>query len=432
MTVGTNVSSISYVGDGSNVDFDTDFPFDDQNYLTVSVAGVVKTLGVDYAVSGGGKGQPAGGTVGFVTPPANLAAVVITRNTPIVQTTSLRTQGSFSPATHENEFDTVVEIEQELDRRVKVIESGGNIGTATAGAGLQTAGAVWSVKAGNGISVSGAGVAVSYGAAPLNVNASGALTGVATAAARSDHKHSADVGVPGTAASGDTAAQGVATTLALSDHKHAFPAPTTINPVATDAIAGSLGGSTKFARDDHQHVLGTIQPIDITDSTNSQGTSTSGVRGDHTHSHGNRGGGPLHALATTTVAGFQSPGDKTLLNNGPGQSASGTCQTNDGATATTVCDTGPLVNGNVYQMQIRIAGLLSTGAAGAGYELAATFRVSGGTVTQVGTTTTVASNTDAATAFSLVISTTHVLVKVNGIAAQIWNWRCSVSMVVAP
>lgn len=40
------------------------------------------------------------------------------------------------------------------------------------------------------------------------------------------------------------------------------------------------------------------------------GTSSAATRADHVHAHGNQAGGSLHAVATTSVAGFQSATDK--------------------------------------------------------------------------------------------------------------------------
>ena len=39
------------------------------------------------------------------------------------------------------------------------------------------------------------------------------------------------------------------------------------------------------------------------------------ARSDHVHAHGNQPGGSLHALATTSTAGFMSPSDKDKLDN---------------------------------------------------------------------------------------------------------------------
>lgn len=49
--------------------------------------------------------------------------------------------------------------------------------------------------------------------------------------------------------------------------------------------------------------------------TNDEGASTSVSRADHTHAHDNQPGGSLHALATTSVAGFVSPSDQVKLNS---------------------------------------------------------------------------------------------------------------------
>lgn len=55
-------------------------------------------------------------------------------------------------------------------------------------------------------------------------------------------------------------------------------------------------------------------PVTISDSSNSQGTSDLFSSADHVHAHGNRGGGSLHADATTLVSGFLSASDKVKLN----------------------------------------------------------------------------------------------------------------------
>jgi len=61
--------------------------------------------------------------------------------------------------------------------------------------------------------------------------------------------------------------------------------------------------------------LTTATAVTITDSTNGVGTANSLARSDHTHAHGDRGGGTLHAVATTSVAGFMSSTDKTKLDS---------------------------------------------------------------------------------------------------------------------
>jgi len=59
--------------------------------------------------------------------------------------------------------------------------------------------------------------------------------------------------------------------------------------------------------------VSTAAAVELTDATNAEGVASSLARSDHTHAHGNRGGGTLHAAATTGVAGFMSAADKTKL-----------------------------------------------------------------------------------------------------------------------
>ncbi|MBA3954431.1 hypothetical protein H0X48_03885, partial [Candidatus Dependentiae bacterium] len=49
--------------------------------------------------------------------------------------------------------------------------------------------------------------------------------------------------------------------------------------------------------------------------TNQPGIANSFSRSDHQHAHGDQPGGTLHALATTTIAGFMSAADKANLDN---------------------------------------------------------------------------------------------------------------------
>jgi hypothetical protein len=86
------------------------------------------------------------------------------------------------------------------------------------------------------------------------------------------------------------------------------------SPVALTPDSGNVDGvATSVARADHKHDMPTVTPVDISDSTNTEGTANNFVRSDHVHAHGTRGGGTLHAVATTSVAGFMSATDKTKL-----------------------------------------------------------------------------------------------------------------------
>jgi len=139
-----------------------------------------------------------------------------------------------------------------------------------------------------------------------------AVEGSGTGLSKRDHQHAVATGAATVQIDiGDSAAEGVSSNLAREDHQHALPAPAA--PADVTKAAASAGAATTVARADHKHDVSTASAIELTDSTNSEGTATSLARSDHTHAHGNRGGGSLHAAATTSVAGFMSAADKTKL-----------------------------------------------------------------------------------------------------------------------
>jgi hypothetical protein len=148
-------------------------------------------------------------------------------------------------------------------------------------------------------------------AAPVNVTKAAAATGSSTAPARADHKHDVTTAAPGAIEIGDAAVEGSATSLARSDHQHSLAAPAA--PADVTKAAAATGVSTAPARADHKHDVSTAAAVELTDATNAEGTATSLARSDHTHAHGSRGGGTLHAVATTLAAGFMSAADKTRL-----------------------------------------------------------------------------------------------------------------------
>jgi hypothetical protein len=96
------------------------------------------------------------------------------------------------------------------------------------------------------------------------------------------------------------------------------PAALTPNPpITVTKSAAVVGLENMAARGDHKHDVATAPAVELTDSTNTEGTAVNLARADHQHSHGSRAGGTLHALGTTTVAGFMSPTDKTTIDNLP-------------------------------------------------------------------------------------------------------------------
>lgn len=318
MTVPTATSRSTYTGNGVTTAFTTGFYFLAATEVVVKLtlsggSEVVQTLGVHYTVT-----MPpsvgAAGTVTMLTAPAADSSLVIERTVPYTQATSFRTQGSFAPSVHEDAMDELAFQCQQLARRVSDLESAGALGSVVAGNGLSFSSTTLHVGAGNGIQANADTVEVLYGdaSAIANVTKAAASAGVANTAARSDHKHNITTAAPGTIAVGDSAAEGSATSLARSDHTHALTAPSA--PANVTKAAASAGVATTVARSDHKHDISTAAAADITDSTNAEGVATTLARSDHSHSHGNRGGGSLHTNAVSGgAAGFMSGTDKATL-----------------------------------------------------------------------------------------------------------------------
>jgi hypothetical protein len=114
-TLTSTSSSVTYTGNGATTAFTVPFKFLASSHLVVTVAGVTKTLGSHYTVSG--TGNPTG-TVTFTTAPANAAAVVITRTVPYTQLTSLRTPRTYDPETLENALDLRTMADQQLQNLI--------------------------------------------------------------------------------------------------------------------------------------------------------------------------------------------------------------------------------------------------------------------------------------------------------------------------
>lgn len=113
----------------------------------------------------------------------------------------------------------------------------------------------WSSVAGEGMSVAGTTLRVSWGATPTTIQPDDSASGgSAVTVARSDHRHAIAAATPGSISPNDAAAEGTATTFARSDHRHAITAaaPTTNLSVTS---ANAEGSATSFARSDHSHAL---------------------------------------------------------------------------------------------------------------------------------------------------------------------------------
>ncbi len=128
MSVPTAASSNSFVGTGAVTVYSTGFYFLLASTVVVKITpaatGVeeILVLGVDYTVT-----MPLGvglnGSITMLVAPAFGDELVIERTVPITQLMSLRQQGSFSPAIHEDGFDRAVFIDQQFDRRIAALEA---------------------------------------------------------------------------------------------------------------------------------------------------------------------------------------------------------------------------------------------------------------------------------------------------------------------
>lgn len=133
MTVATESSEIDYVGDGVATAFVIPFPYLALDHIIASLTPDGETvattlvLGVDYTLTKVGDS----GTLTMLVAPAVDDALHIERTLPITQPTAYRTQGNFSPRTHENSFDRLTEICQQLSRRVAAVEAIGSLVPST-------------------------------------------------------------------------------------------------------------------------------------------------------------------------------------------------------------------------------------------------------------------------------------------------------------
>lgn len=121
MTVSSTTSKVSYSGNGSTVAFTVTFYFLANAHVKVLVRSAngtetVKTLGTHYTVSGAG--NPAGGTVTFLTAPISGETVVLARNVPLTQVTDYTPNDPFPAETHEEALDKLTQIVQQVNETV--------------------------------------------------------------------------------------------------------------------------------------------------------------------------------------------------------------------------------------------------------------------------------------------------------------------------
>lgn len=425
MTVPSETSSVEYDGDDVATEFPVTYAFMATSELRVirtqhpSEAQAVWTEGVEYTATV--LADHSGGTVTTADPLPAGDTLTIERVVPFTQGTAFRTQGSYSPSVHEDSFDESVFRDQQLDRRVKALESAGAAGSVVAGSGLFFSGATLHVGAGNGVVVGADDVAVDYGGAPADVTKAAASAGAATTVSRSDHKHNVSTAAPSLTAVvvGNGASEGTATSLARSDHVHKVAAGVPVPIAVATSAAGSAGS---FADSAHVHGVSTAAPVELADSSNSEGAATSLARSNHVHSHGNRGGGSLHAVATSGAAGFMSAADKTKLDAIVTETVSvGGVKTTD-ATPTTVLTWTP-TSDTTESVLLQVAGKRVGIASGAGYGVGFTVRRQDGTTALIGSATALWTHEDdPAWAVTVTVVSPAVVIQVTGAAATSIEW----------
>jgi hypothetical protein len=126
MTISKTHCRKEYTGNGALLIYPYDFYIGAASELLVYVAGVLKTLGVDYSVSGAGNDE--GGNVTFVvgSTPALDASIVFLRSTPKTQPTDLAAGQKFYEADIEGMCDRLSRQVQELEERFNRVPSLGN------------------------------------------------------------------------------------------------------------------------------------------------------------------------------------------------------------------------------------------------------------------------------------------------------------------
>lgn len=113
MTIATTTNRVSYTGDGVTVTFAYAFEIFLNTDLQVYVNGALKTLTVDYTVSG--VGSPTGGNVVFVVAPAGAAVIQILRIEPMTQASALPSNDKFPTTTVEAALDKLTMLIQQLN-----------------------------------------------------------------------------------------------------------------------------------------------------------------------------------------------------------------------------------------------------------------------------------------------------------------------------
>jgi hypothetical protein len=206
-----------------------------------------------------------------------------------------------------------------------------------------------------------------------------------------------------------------------------------ILPLEVQKTTPSSGVSDAYAKADHQHSILTAMVTGIADSSNSEGTASTLARSDHQHSHGSRGGGSLHDVATTSLAGFMSAANFNTL----AALAIRVSQYKDSTlnnTAKSIKLDDAMANSSSEVFGLFIVARKSGATTSAYWFGAAAFGCdSGGTVTQIGATAASGSSLPAGWSVNIQVSSNIPCATVQaGVADGTVNWTVIAVRGIAP
>jgi hypothetical protein len=126
MTVSSSVNKVTYSGNSATLIFPVNYYFLENSHLQVVLVSnnieTVQTITSQYTVTGAG--NPAGGSVTMLTPPATGTQLIIVRNVPATQETDYLANDPFPAESHERALDKltmlVQQVELDADRALKI------------------------------------------------------------------------------------------------------------------------------------------------------------------------------------------------------------------------------------------------------------------------------------------------------------------------
>lgn len=316
---------IQYTADGATDDFDYPFPIFADADLKVYVDGTLQTITTHYTMTGAGTDD--GGTVTFVSTPADESVITILRNITIKRTSDFQNSGEFRAKVINDELDAHTAMMQQLQnliqRSVRLVDTDTAATLILPNAANRASKALTFDPNGNATTTQfsdlGAGSALSD-ATPQAPETSGAA-GSAVDVSRGDHKHPLPAVAAGLTRTGDQIAPDIASqaeaeagvaTGKLMTPQRVSQAITALasgaDSVARDMAASALAYA--MAQNDASSITGSVGRFYLVDDfeSDSLATSTNATydsSGDYYH---NGGSGTQIAQGDGTPIGGMSGG----------------------------------------------------------------------------------------------------------------------------